>query len=246
IQVGERRDSFDDGVLVSSDSQTDEKSETATQRVDFWGEAIRLISSLGTIDEVLSDIADKSEELLGDIAFVFVGDGAVDLRLILPVSRKFGSELPNVMKSLNNERETLNNGFNVLLDKGEPRIVELAGLELPAALAALVEQFNVKSLMAVPIRKDKEIFGGFITVRLGRKAFATAHLSVGSRIADVMAATIALDAWKQKATTDALTGLYNLRLFDEILTGQVARAERLARDAARGERRRPHLSLLTL
>jgi diguanylate cyclase (GGDEF)-like protein len=247
IQVGELTDSLDNRVRVASDSQADGKWETETQQVGFWGEAIRLISSLGTIDQVLSDIADKSEELLGDIAFVFVGDGAVrPLRLILPVSKKFGSELPNVMTVLNNERETLSNGFNVLLDSGERRIVEPARLELPAALAALVEQFHVKSLMAIPIRKDDEILGVFISVRIGRKAFDAADVAVGSGIADAMAATIALDAWKQKATTDALTGLYNLRLFDEILTGQVARAERLARDAVRGERRRSQLSLLTL
>src|ERR1051325_3477490 len=78
IQVGETAGSSDERVLVTSDSESEE-----TERAGFWGEVIRLISSLRAIDDVLSDIAEKSEELFGDIAFVFVGDGVErPLRLV--------------------------------------------------------------------------------------------------------------------------------------------------------------------
>src|SRR5262249_37066423 len=120
----------------------------------------------------------------------------------------------------------------------------------PPDVLELARRFSVTSMVAAPLTSGALNFGVFFTFATEPKVFDASDLALGIRLTEGMAETVAkareLDEWKQKANTDALTGVYNVRLLGEILTRQISRAERLALESGRGERRKHHVAMLAL
>jgi diguanylate cyclase (GGDEF)-like protein len=235
IRVNENSDLVKDGVLVSpshagavADAGTLEKK---IQRAEFLLETARILSSPKALDQVLWDVVEKSKEILGDTAFIFLlRDNKPELRCAASTQPE---QLPLILEALVNLKSQIKTQLHDVIQSGEALLLaDLPTLDLPRELQMLVAQFRFKSVMAIPIRKDEEdeVFGVFITLSSAPKQFAEWQFIVSVELAQEMARSIAhadlIAQLEQKANTDALTGIYNNRFLTEVLAREVARAER--------------------
>ena len=236
-QVPRLRDS-DTVIITSAEGNTGvlyrhllDKLEDQVQRAQFLSELMRLFSSSLQMEEVLEKVVTKSTEVLGDTSFIITKK---DSKLCLEAAYSTDQHrvVRMLMSALNSSLETVAAGLmRGILEDGNSVVVP--NLHLTSAgpeLRSFIDEFGLISLIATPIRTKEGIIGVFLSLSaaphtMGEEDLATAaDLSEFTALAVENARLVA--ELQRSATTDALTGVYNTRFFNEVLGRETARAER--------------------
>jgi diguanylate cyclase (GGDEF)-like protein len=136
-----------------------------------------------------------------------------------------------LLKSLVNlDHQAFQAGVGMLSASGEPLVIDdLTQLQRPVEASRLANQFGFKSVLATPIQRDEATYGIFLALH-SSESFTDVQAGLAQGVSSALASAIAnarlVNQLEQKANTDALTGLYNARFFSDVLTREVARAER--------------------
>jgi diguanylate cyclase (GGDEF)-like protein len=235
IQVNEDSDLFPENQLtVATRDRSGDPSEGSEElqrkilRAEFLLEAARLLSA-PELDKALWDVVEKSKEVLGSTALVFLlEESEPELRCAASTQPE---QLPIILESLVNVKGQVKAKLQDICRSGQAELItDLSSLNLPDELQQMIGQFGLMSLMAIPIKKDDEVYGVFITISSAPNIFEQSQLIVSVELSQAMARAICharvIALLEQKANTDGLTGIYNRRFFDEVLQREVARAER--------------------
>ena len=91
--------------------------------------------------------------------------------------------------------------------------------------------FETKSIIGVPLKTEKRVFGVIELInRLDGESFTPLDMKLLSTIADFAAIAIEkvyyFNMYKRMAILDGLTGVYNRRYFERVLTREIERATR--------------------
>jgi diguanylate cyclase (GGDEF)-like protein len=118
-----------------------------------------------------------------------------------------------------------------VLEGGKPVLVpNLNATQALPELRPLVDKYAFMSLIAMPIRAKDKIFGAFISMSSGTKTMGVGELATATELADFTAMVVEnarlFSELQRTATIDPLTGLYNKRLFHEVLIRETARTHR--------------------
>jgi diguanylate cyclase (GGDEF)-like protein len=215
-----------DTVIISSedpnlglmDRHLLNRLEVQGNRAKVLGELIRLSMTL-SLEKVLEQILEKSTEVLGDTALIVLESDELAFctdkdRLIRMLMTAFNLSLKAVTSEL----------LRGALDKGEAVVIP----NLPHAIVAqqlrlFVDKYALLSLIATPIRGRGRTLGAFISMSTAPNRLSDQDVAAATELADFTAMVIEN---ARLATTDPLTGLYNKRLFDEVLNREVARSRR--------------------
>jgi PAS domain S-box-containing protein len=110
------------------------------------------------------------------------------------------------------------------LEAGEVFVESLSDPALPPDVRALMEGFEERTLLNVPLRSRGETLGLLVLIEDGReRAFTEEELDFMGAFGEQV--TLAVST-ARSATTDGLTGLANHRVFYERLGQELARAQR--------------------
>jgi diguanylate cyclase (GGDEF)-like protein len=236
IRVNEESDLFRDGVLVVSAVNASGVSaahaselHAKAQRAEFLLETARMLSSAKDLDQALWNVANKSKEILGDTTLIFLlEENQPELQCAASTQPE---QLPLILESLVNTKSKVKAKLQEVFQSGQALLIaDVSLLDLPPELMQLVERLNFMSLMAIPIKRDDEVFGVFVTLSSAPKQFDQSQLIVAVELTETMAHAIRqarlIAQLEQKANTDGLTGLYNKRFLEEVMNRETARAER--------------------
>jgi len=229
-----------DTVIITSEEKSTgvlyrrllNRLEDQVHRAQFLGELIRLLPSSHRPEELVEKIAAKSTEILGETAFVVLINDANQLRLDAAHSRNPEALIKMLTTTLNLAPQGLpTEEFREVLEGRKPRFIEnLQILDLPPDLRFLVDKYALSSLIAVPIQTKEYVLGAFVTVASAPRVFNQEDLELAIELSDFAAigienASLFVELQKS-AITDSLTGLYNTRFFNEVLSREAARADR--------------------
>src|SRR5262249_40108542 len=160
IQVNDGTDLFRDGLLVVSAVDGPESIGEQTgdlhgkiQRAEFLLETAKALASPQELDQALWNVSEKSREILGDTAFVFLLErGEPELRCVVSTP---ADQLTRIMTALLNTGPLAKAKLQEVFESGRELLINhLSVLDLPQELKSLVNQFGFMSLMAAPIKKD--------------------------------------------------------------------------------------------
>ncbi|HEX4998834.1 MAG TPA: sensor domain-containing diguanylate cyclase [Terriglobia bacterium] len=237
--VGDLIPRADDAIIVTGEEQRtgvlyrrllDQLAHQA-QRAEVLGELMRLFSSALSLEDILEKVVAKSTKVLGDTAFIVLNENA-KLRLEAAFSTDRDRLTRLLVTAVNVTPQTaVGELLGEVLEAGNPLVVpNLNQTQALPELRPLVEKYGFMSLVATPIRLKDKIFGAFISISSGTKAMGTPELTPAAELADFTAMVVEnarLFAELQRtATIDPLTGLYNKRLFHEVLGRETARTHR--------------------
>jgi diguanylate cyclase (GGDEF)-like protein len=183
-----------------------------------------------SLDAALRDLIEKAREIVGETCLVFLWRRNKLLHLACATSNPRG-QLTMILESLLAMETQVRTRLQEVVDSDEALfIADLSQMEIPPDLHLLTTRLDVKSLVAIPIKKDADRYGVLVILRSASRPFAPSDLNAAVGLAHAMAVIIgqnlAIAQLQQQSHGDALTGLYNQRFMKEILAGQVARAER--------------------
>jgi diguanylate cyclase (GGDEF)-like protein len=207
------------------------KLEDQVRRAQLLSELIRLFSTPHQLEDILERVVAKSTEVLGDTAFIVLHEEA-KLRLEAAYSTDRDRLIRMLVTSLNvSPQAVVGQLLRGVLEEGTPLFI--GNLHQAAAVSELrsfVDKYNLSSLIAVPIRSKDQILGAFITMTAAPHTLTDHDLGAAVEISDFV--SIALEnarlfaELQRFATTDSLTGVYNTRFFQKILSNETARANR--------------------
>src|SRR5262249_14883948 len=110
-----------------------------------------------------------------------------------------------------------------VVDKREAVVIpDLTGGGLAPELQLVVDKHELHSLIAIPIQGKDQILGVFISMSIVPKML---HQDVATAI-ELADFTVMVIENMRSAITDALTGIYNRRFFDDVLKQETARCQR--------------------
>jgi diguanylate cyclase (GGDEF)-like protein len=210
------------------------KLEDQVHRARFLGELIRLFATSHQPQQVVEKVAVKSTEVLGETAFILLVNDANQLRLDAAHSQNPEALVKILMTAIN----AAPNGApaemlrDVIVGKTPKLIEHLQHLEMPNEIRALVEKYSFSSMIVVPIQTNEYVLGAFISIANAPRVFGEEDLKLAIELSDF--ASIALEnaslfgELQRTAITDSLTGLYNTRFFNEVLSREASRADRYA------------------
>jgi diguanylate cyclase (GGDEF)-like protein len=247
IQVNAGSNLIEDGVLLvqatDSGAEASRRAEGMVEektglRAEFLLEATRILSSPKALErpkafeQALADVTSKSREILGDTAFVFLlrDDQNNTPDLVCAVSGE-SDKLPLMLTSLLNAQSSLRSELKAMIQRGEESFLpDLSESSEPREFIRVIREFGFKSMMAVPIKQDGELYGEFFTLSPTPREFDESHLAIAAELAQAMAVSVRharfIAQLEERANTDVMTGLYNHRFFVEVLAREAARAER--------------------
>ena len=235
IQLRHDSGLFKDGILVVSSVDADAVSAGSDElkekihRTEFLLDIARILSSAKGLDQALWKTAEKSKEILGDTAFVFLREGdEPELRCVASTRPE---QVKRIIESLVNLKSEAKAKLQEVFRTGEAiRSSDVSLVDLPEDIERLIQEFDFMSLMAIPIKKEDEIYGVFITISSAPNHFEEWQYNLSKELAQAMARAVSqarlIAHLEQQANTDSMTGLYNRRFFDEVLHREAARAER--------------------
>jgi len=247
IQVNDGSNRVEDGVLLvqaidirgeasrRAEGMLEEKSGL---RTEFLLEATRILSSPKALErpkafeQALADVTAKSREILGDTAFVFLlrDDRHDKPDLVCAVSGE-SDKLPQMLTSLLNAQSSLRSELTEMIQRGEESFLpDLSESSEPREFIRAIREFGFRSMMAVPIKQDGEIYGEFFTLSSAPRQFNESHHAIAGELAQAMAVSVRharfIAQLEERANKDVMTGLYNHGFFVEVLAREAARAER--------------------
>ena len=227
-----------DGILVFADSleagsiQTRESAELEKKihRAEFLVETARILSSTDTLDAMLSEAVAKSRGVLGDIAFVILMDEGRP-RLQCATSKDPENLIRALISVVNSRSQILQRQLQRILESGETLFIrDLAKAELSEEIERFVKASHLKSIVAAPVRRGEKVFGIFVSMSSGPEELDEAQVVLSQEFSQTMGRAIEnarlIAELQERANTDALTGLYNARFFNEVIVREVARSER--------------------
>jgi diguanylate cyclase (GGDEF)-like protein len=227
-----------DGILIVADPlersplQTEEATdlEKKVQRAEFLVETARIFSSSDTQEAMLKEVIAKTKGVLGDLAFVVLMDeGQPHLQCATATDPE---HLIRILISVMNLRpQILERHLQRILKSGETLFIrDLSTAELPEEIRGFVKTFDLKSIVAAPVRRGEKIFGAFVSISSGSEEMDEGQVLLSQELSQTMASAIEnarlIAELRESANTDALTGLYNARFFNEVIVREVARSER--------------------
>jgi diguanylate cyclase (GGDEF)-like protein len=201
------------------------------QRAEVLGELMRLFSSALSLEDILDKVVANSTKVLGDTAFVVLNADA-KLRLEAAFSTDRDRLTRMLVTTVNMAPQmAASDLLRDVLEGGKPIVVSnLNATQALPELRPLVEKYAFMSLLAVPIRAKEKIFGAFITMSSGTRVMGHAELAPAGELADFTAMVVEnarlFTELQRTATVDPLTGLFNTRLFHEVLNRETARTHR--------------------
>jgi diguanylate cyclase (GGDEF)-like protein len=228
-------------VITSEDQDTGtlyrrllNKLDEQVHRAELLSELIRLFSSSHQINDLLERVARKSTEVLGDTSLVVLAGDAGDMRLEAVFSQDRKRLVQMLVDAVNLRSQIVNGGLLAeVLERRNPIVVSnIAETNANLELRTIAERHAVTSMLAVPIQTKEAVLGAFISLGTGSKVFTNDDLSTATALTDFMA--IALEnaglfaELQRTAITDSLTGVYNTRYFNEVLSRETARADRFS------------------
>ena len=227
-----------DGILVVADSSqtasipTPEAAELEkkVQRAEFLVETARILSSSDTLESMLNEAITKSRGVLGDIAFVILTDEG-QFRLQSATAKDPEHLIRTLMSIINARPDILEQQLQRILESSETLFIrDLSTAELPEEILHLVKTSNFKSIVVAPVRRGEKTFGAFVSISSGPDELDEGQVVLSQDISQTMARAIEnarlIAELQERANTDALTGLYNARFFNEVIMREVARSER--------------------
>jgi diguanylate cyclase (GGDEF)-like protein len=207
------------------------KLEDQVNRARFLSELIHLFSSSLQIDDILEKVVAKSTEVLGDTAFIVLNSEAT-LRLEAAYSMDRDRLIKMLMTAFNLTPQTVAGSLlHQVLEKGEAIVIPSLGQSQAASeMRHFIEKYSLHSLIATPIRSKERILGAFISMSVAPRTLGQEDVSTATELADFTAVALEnarlIAELQRSAITDALTGLYNTRFFNEVLSREASRAAR--------------------
>jgi transcriptional regulator with GAF, ATPase, and Fis domain len=192
------------------------------QRAEVLGELMRLFSSSLSLEDTLDTVVAKSAKVLGDTAFIILNADA-KLRLEAAFSTDRDRLTRMLVTTVNIAPQmAASDLLRDVLDGGKPIVVpNLNATQALPELRPIIEKYAFMSLLAIPIRAKDKIFGAFISMSSGNRTLGAADLATATELADFTAMVVEnarlFTELQRTATIDPLTGLYNTRLFHEVL-----------------------------
>ena len=208
------------------------KLEDQVHRAQFLGELIRLFASSHRPEEIVEAVAAKSTEVLGETAFVILANDNNKLRLDAAHSKNQDALIKILMTAVNMGHKGITSELlsGVLEDRSARLVGPLSHVETTPEIRELIDKYSFSSLIAAPIQTKDYVLGLFVTLSVSPNVFSEDDLRLAAEIADFAAIALEnatlLNELQKSATTDALTGLFNTRFFNEVLARETARAER--------------------
>ena len=200
-------------------------------RAKFLSELIHLFSSSLQNDEIIEKVVAKSTEILGDTAFVVLTTNS-RLRLEAAYSTDRERLVKMLVNAFNVSTETAaGRMLNEILEKGKSVMIQnLQESEAVEGMLEFVGKYSLQSLIATPIRSNDKILGAFISMSKKPHVLCDEDLRTASELSDFTAVALEnarlIAELQRSASTDALTGLYNTRFFNEVLNRETARSMR--------------------
>src|SRR5262245_25480539 len=211
-------------------ARASEELEQRIRRAEFLVEVTRLLASPHPSDDVLNEVTTNSTDVLGEIAFVVLAqDGALQLQC---AASAHNDQLIPVLKDLiNREPQTFEAAIQKLLQPRDPIVVSDVSTAVPSdEVHAFAARLPIQSMVAAPILKDGHVFGVFVSASDAGHGFDEPRVALARALGEAMGAALhtakVVAQLEEKANTDALTNLYNARFFNDVLTREVALAER--------------------
>jgi len=208
------------------------KLEDQVHQARFLGELIRLFSSSHQPEQVVEKVAVKSTEVLGETAFILLVNDSNQLRLDAAHSKNPEALVKILMTAINLAPNGLSADMlkDVIVDKKSKIIEHVQQLDLSMEIRAIIDKYSFSSLILAPIQSKDYVLGVFASLAQSPRVFDEDDLKLAAELADF--AAIALEnaslfgELQRTAITDSLTGLYNTRFFNEVLSREAARADR--------------------
>jgi diguanylate cyclase (GGDEF)-like protein len=101
---------------------------------------------------------------------------------------------------------------------------------VPDDVRALVDKHSIASMIVAPIQTNDYVLGAFVALQSWPKTFNEDDLNLAVELSDFVAVALEnaslVSELQRSAITDSLTGLYNTRFFNEVLSREIARADR--------------------
>lgn len=221
-------------VAASNVSQTEMSSapafEDRVRRAEFLFETIRILSSLNPMHDALSQVLDRSKNVLGDTAFLLLFDSE---RLeVEHVLSNRPEQLRRLLISLvNSGPDGLKAELWKFLKEGQTLFVpDVSNVDYSDAVVLLARQLQYKSIVATPVKTDQKLLGILVSVTSIANQLDETHVALSQECAQAIATALQkaqiVKELESRANTDALTGLYNARFFNEVLTREIARVQR--------------------
>ena len=211
-----------------------DRLEEQIRRARFLGELIHLFSSPLQTEDILDKIAVKSAEVLGDTTLIVMENDLNQFRLDAAHSTD-SNRLVKILAALLNlsNHELASKALTRILEERKPVLVEnFQDLQLPDDIHMLVGKYPIKSTIVAPIQTKDYTLGAFVTFCTEPRTFNEDDLSLALELSDFVAVAIEnaglVRELQRSAITDSLTGLYNARFFNEVLSREAARADRHA------------------
>jgi diguanylate cyclase (GGDEF)-like protein len=228
-----------DAVIVTGEEQRTgalyrhllDRLAQQAQRAEVLGELMRLFSSSLSLEDILDTVVAKSTKVLGDTAFILLNADA-KLRLEAAFSTDPQRLTRMLVTTVNVTPQTVAGELlRDVLEGGKPLLVpNLNATQGLPELRPLIEKYGFMSLIAIPIRAKDRIFGAFISMSSGSRVLSDAELAPAEELADFTAMVVEnarlFSELQRTATIDPLTGLFNTRLFHEVLSRETARTHR--------------------
>lgn len=208
-----------------------DKLQDQVQRAQFLGELMRMFSTALRIEEVLEKVVAKSTEILGDTAFIITRQDA-KLRVVAAYSTNQHRVVRMLMAALNGSIEDSAQGLlHEIIENGASTVIgNLQQISIAPELRRIVEEHGLKSLLATPVRTKDGIIGAFLSLSTTSRVLGEQDLATAADLGEFTALAVEnarlVSELQRSAITDSLTGVYNTRHFNEVLSREAARAER--------------------
>jgi diguanylate cyclase (GGDEF)-like protein len=215
-----RSNAFEPAEPRGSTSRSTRRRKRRIESFERLAEVFHAVLSEQTLDVLLERIADELVELIPHDSLTIYRANEAE-RLLVPVLAR-DPWADQIMKTRNAFGEGIT-GWAV--EQQEPVLANQAHLDPRVKTVPGTPADEEEALICVPLVARGSVKGALNIYRLGKSAFSEFEFQLARRFAD--AAALALDnadntaALEHQAQTDALTGLFNHRVFHERLAQEL-------------------------